>query len=136
MSELNIRNPKYCSAEQIKIDVTFDHPEFGEIPYTFDPTTEDESYDAEIREYIESIAEEDIQPFEPYVPTQYQLDQAELAEKYAYLVNTDWVVVKIQEASLLGEDTSSLTAQYQDIIDERRASRTRINELETALEGE
>ena len=133
---LNIRNPKYCSEERRKIDVEFDHPKFGAIPYTFDPLTEDESYDEKIREYIDSLEEGAIAPYQPYTPTQHELDSSELGEKYIYLENTDWIIVKIQEESLLEGNTSDLVAQYQDIIDERRACRTRINELETALEGE
>lgn len=132
---LNIRNPIYCSEECHKVNVTVDHPEFGTIPYTFDPSAEDGAYDTEIRAYLESIDPSEIAPYVPYIPSQEELDKAELLEKKQYLAETDWVVVKIQETALLGEATTDLINQYQAVLEERRASRTRINELEAQFEN-
>lgn len=58
-----------------------------------------------------------------------KLDQIDEAKKS--LADTDWVVVKIQEASLLGEDTTALIAQYQDVLDARVEARATINSLES-----
>lgn len=58
-----------------------------------------------------------------------KLNQIEDAKQL--LADTDWVVVKIQEASLLGEDTTALLAQYQDVLDARVEARATINSLES-----
>lgn len=127
---LNIRNPIYSDSGAQKVDVLLDHPEFGTIPYSFDPNTADESYDFEVRQYIAGLEDGDIAPFVPYVESQEELDAKELAQAKTYLSDTDWVITKISEAEILGEDVSALKTQYQNVINERRAKRTRINELE------
>ena len=52
------------------------------------------------------------------------------------LAETDYVVIKIQEAQLEGvpEEVESLKARYQEILTQRRQARTRLNELENGQE--
>jgi hypothetical protein len=55
----------------------------------------------------------------------------QIADAKKLLADTDWVVVKIQEAALLGGDTTALLAQYQDVLDARVEARATINSLES-----
>lgn len=61
--------------------------------------------------------------------------QCEIDNLKADLASTDWVISKINEASLTGEDTQELLAKYADIIKVRRGQREKINELEVLLNG-
>ena len=51
------------------------------------------------------------------------LDQ-QLAEAQKYLNDTDYVVVKMAEAMVAGEDITAMKAQYADVISEREVKRT------------
>ena len=55
------------------------------------------------------------------------LDQ-QLAEAQKYLNDTDYVVVKMAEAMVAGEDITAMKAQYADVISEREVKRTFIGE--------
>jgi hypothetical protein len=44
-----------------------------------------------------------------------------------YLTSTDWVIAKISEKSLIGEDVSALLVEYADIITNREEARVIIN---------
>ena len=55
------------------------------------------------------------------------LDQ-QLAEAQKYLNDTDYVVVKMAEAMVAGEDITAMKAQYADVISEREVKRTFIRE--------
>lgn len=59
----------------------------------------------------------------------------EIGEYQEKLNATDWVVIKINEATIKGEDSSALTMKYADIIEERDEYRSKINELEGLLDG-
>ena len=50
------------------------------------------------------------------------------------LSNTDYMVAKIAEAQVLGEDTSQLITKYSDMLVYRKNLRNQINELEKELE--
>ena len=50
------------------------------------------------------------------------LDQ-QLAEAQKYLNDTDYVVVKMAEAMVAGEDITAMKAQYADVISEREVKR-------------
>lgn len=52
---MNIRNSTYKNKEHTIVDVEIEHPQYGWIPYTFKSDEIDESYDAEIRVYLETI---------------------------------------------------------------------------------
>ena len=129
----NIRNARYANLSNSMVEVVLDHPEFGEIPYGYNPNTPDQSLDSIIREALETL---EIASFEEYIPSQEDLDGAELQECYTYLTSTDWVISKLSEAIAIGEDATSLLEKYETTINERRAKRTRINELEIAVIGE
>ncbi len=49
------------------------------------------------------------------------------------LNRTDYIIPKIQEASLLGEDVEALKTQYAEQLTQRQEARARINELEAQL---
>ena len=64
------------------------------------------------------------------VMTDEQMKQSEIEQDKQYLADTDWVVAKIGEASLLGQDTSPLIDQYKTQLDAREISRIRIRQNE------
>lgn len=64
------------------------------------------------------------------VMTDEQMKQSEIAQDKQYLADTDWVVAKIGEASLLEQDTSPLIEQYRTQLDTREISRIRIRQNE------
>jgi len=47
-----------------------------------------------------------------------------------YLTSTDWVVVKINESSIQGEDITDLLTKYADVLTARIEARDNINSLE------
>ena len=55
------------------------------------------------------------------------LDQ-QLTEAQQYLTDTDYVVVKMAEAMVAGEDITAMKAQYADVISEREVKRQFIGE--------
>lgn len=124
---LNIRDAIYANAAHTKINVTLDHPEHGEIPYTFDPATSDQSFDAEVRAALVDLTVAD---FVPYVPTQEQVEASQIKIAKLYLDDTDWVVTKIGEAQINGESITSLLSKYSTVLNQRAAARTLINNLE------
>ena len=124
---LNIRDAIYANAAHTKINVTLDHPEHGAIPYTFDPATIDQSFDAEVRAALVDLTVAD---FVPYVPTQEQVEASQIKIAKLYLDDTDWVVTKIGEAQINGESITSLLTKYSTVLNQRAAARTLINNLE------
>ena len=62
------------------------------------------------------------------VMTDEQMKQSEIDQDKRYLADTDWIVAKIGEASLLGQDTSPLIEQYKTQLDTREISRIRIRQ--------
>lgn len=49
---VNIKNAVYKNIEKTIVDVEIEHPSYGWIPYTFNNTTPDESFDVLVREYL------------------------------------------------------------------------------------
>jgi hypothetical protein len=45
------------------------------------------------------------------------------AEALQYLADTDWVVIKINEAQVLGESIVDLIEKYKEILDKRQEAR-------------
>jgi hypothetical protein len=64
------------------------------------------------------------------VMTEEQMKQSEIEQDKRYLADTDWIVAKIGEASLLGQDSVSLIEQYQKELDAREIARIRIRQNE------
>ena len=56
--------------------------------------------------------------------------EKQVSEAKQYLLDTDWIIVKINEAQLLGQDIQPLLAKYSVELGEREAKRTIINSLE------
>lgn len=127
--DYNVRQAKYSNSEGTTIDVLLDHPDFGEIPYTYNSETPLESLDEHV---VAALTNLEVAPYEEYVPTQEEQNLATISDNKYYLSNTDWVVVKIQEAGLTG-DTSTLVEKYATILSERQAARDEINSLEAQM---
>ena len=75
-------------------------------------------------------------PKEQYLPkdNSYEDELITLIDEYKYKLNeTDYIVVKIAEAQVLGEDVDSLLAEYSEEIKNRKIYRQRINELQEEL---
>lgn len=51
---MNIRNAKFVNPEETIVDVEIEHPQYGWIPYTFHYDSKDESFDEQIREYLQT----------------------------------------------------------------------------------
>jgi len=51
-------------------------------------------------------------------------------EKKGFLSSTDWIVVKIAEIQLSGEQIDEMLIKYSDILEERKSARMFINENE------
>ena len=69
-------------------------------------------------------------------PTAEELHQreinGEIAHAKAYLRETDWVIVKIAEETN-PDEIAALREKYADVIEQRKAKRAEINELEGNL---
>ena len=75
-------------------------------------------------------------PKEQYLPkdTSYEEELIVSIDEYKYkLSETDYIVVKIAEAQVLGEDVAPLLAEYSEEIQNRKIYRQRINELQEEL---
>lgn len=105
---------------------------------------------AEKKEYLSSDAFEfefptdfDFSTIGEYIVENGELKQSrsqesikeEIGNYQAKLNTTDWVVIKINEAMIKGDDSSALSIKYADIIEERDIYRSKINELEGLLDG-
>lgn len=123
----NVRNAKYATATRGTVDVTIDHPEYGAIPFTLVYGKANDEISEIVLEALDSLTIADYE--EPVVP-QEKLDQMEVANAKRYLAETDWVVTKIAEKQILGEDVTTLVTKYRSIIDEREAKRARLNEID------
>lgn len=60
------------------------------------------------------------------VMTEEQMKQSEIDQDKAYLSGTDWIVAKIGEASLVGQDISPLLEKYGSELVAREHARIRI----------
>lgn len=63
---------------------------------------------------------------EKWIVTEDEMKQAEILQDKQYLADTDWIIAKIGEVSLTGQDTALLVAQYQSQLDAREQARIRI----------
>lgn len=59
------------------------------------------------------------------------MKENQLAELKQYLADTDYVITKLNEAKLEDEEEfNSLKLQYANVLEKRKETRTKINELE------
>lgn len=65
----------------------------------------------------------------------YLMADFKLNEAKNYLADTDYVVIKIYEAKINGEDTLPLETEYADVLAERKRVRATIDGLEAELEA-
>ena len=61
-------------------------------------------------------------------PTSEQVLAQQVAEAHQYLNSTDYVVIKLNEALVLGEDITAMKAEYADVLAEREIKRQFIRE--------
>lgn len=59
----------------------------------------------------------------------------EIEYEKSLLQATDYIIPKIQEASILGDDVEALKTQYATQLEQRKNARARINELEAQLKA-
>lgn len=64
---------------------------------------------------------------EAYLASDQYVKDTAIAEAKDYLADTDWVISKIAEISVLGGDVSAATAKYADILTKRAEARDTIN---------
>ena len=69
----------------------------------------------------------------PNAMTEEEMKQAEIEQDKKYLADTDWIISKISEASLTGQDTEPLLVQYDAQIKEREMARVRLRIAEGQL---
>lgn len=75
-------------------------------------------------------------PKEQYLPKDNSYEEeliCSIGEYKCKLNETDYIIVKIAEAQVLGEDVDSLLAEYSEEIKNRKIYRQRINELQEEL---
>ena len=60
--------------------------------------------------------------------TDYVNDQI-ISEMKSFLVSTDWIVVKISEALIKGQDTAALLTKYDEDLTNRASARAAINSV-------
>lgn len=75
----------------------------------------------------------EVVPGGPSAVTEEEMRQAEIEPDKKYLADTDWIISKISEASLTGQDTEPLLIQYDAQIKEREMARVRIRIAEGKL---
>ena len=124
--DYNVRDARYANASGNAVDVTIDHPEYGAIPYTLIYNKIDDELAQIVSAALDGLT---IEPYAPPVLSQEKLDAIEVRTALRYLKDTEWVVTKIAEKQILGQDTSALLTKYQSTIDEREVKRARLNEL-------
>ena len=60
------------------------------------------------------------------------MKENQLAELKQYLADTDYVITKLNEAKLEDEEEfNSLKLQYANVLEKRKETRAKINELES-----
>jgi hypothetical protein len=72
------------------------------------------------------MTEEELHAYNNPPMTEEQMKQAEIAQDKQYLADTDWIIAKIGEASLTGQDTAPLLTQYATQLQAREEARIRI----------
>lgn len=89
-------------------------------------------------EFKTELSEDDLKIIdeisEAFIPTpQEELDrlanEQKIQEAKNYLVSTDWIVVKLQEAKLLETDITEMLTKYSTELTKREEARALINEL-------
>ena len=123
----NVRDAEYRNTEHTMIDVILDHPEFGEIPYSYNTKTESESLDEVVLNALPSLT---IKDYVAYVPSQSELDERSVAVAKQFLADTDWIGSKILDMQLLGQNIQVYLDKYADILSEREDARNTINQFE------
>lgn len=83
------------------------------------------------KEMIEITEEEKDAIVESNIPQPTIQDQID--QEKAYLSSTDWIVTKISDYQIRGNDISPLLVKYESELTERENARVAINNLELQL---
>lgn len=75
-------------------------------------------------DHAERVAKEE---HEAYLASDQYVKDTAIAEAKETLSSTDWVIAKISEAQLQGEDTAPLLTKYADELAQRATARDTIN---------
>lgn len=122
---------------EVYLDINQEFPNYNELGFTIydiEGDTQPQSYIYKLIQIDDKYYLEENTDY----PEEYYTEQAqdaallEIESLKCYLLDTDFVVIKIQEA-LINESTESaatLKEKYADILTARQSARKRINELE------
>ena len=117
ISITEVRNAQSLQSDNLGMDVEINHPDYGWIPYTVDPSDTDTTLD---NAAILALVGDD---FGAYVaPTQAELDAAlatQVREQRNYLLNAVDVVVSnpLRWASLSSDKQNEWTVYRQALLD-------------------
>ena len=79
---MEIKNARYSNQENTIIDVEINHPQFGWIPYTFNPNDEDDCIKVLVKEFLDNAK---IEPFLEATLTSEELENIKKQEIYQQL---------------------------------------------------
>ena len=110
-----VRNAASLQADNLRMDVEINHPQYGWIPYTLDPADTDTTID---NDAVMALIGTD---FTAYVaPTQAELDAAEAASVRAdrdyRLVEVDAIAGNALRWAALDADTQTAWATYRQAL--------------------
>jgi len=110
-----VRNAASLQADNLRMDVEINHPQYGWIPYTLDPADTDTTID---NDAVMALIGTD---FTAYVaPTQAELDAAEAASVRAdrdyRLVEVDAIAGNALRWAALDADTQAAWATYRQAL--------------------
>ena len=86
----------------------------------------------ELNDYIEITEEEFVSHCNNSTLTKEEIKQKEIYTYKQYLLNTDYIVIKMAEIMSDGGSVEELKERYKDELSKRKEYREKINELENS----
>lgn len=86
----------------------------------------------ELNDYIEIAEEEFVSHCNNSTLTKEEIKQKEIYIYKQYLLNTDYIVIKMAEVMSDGGSVEELKERYKDELSKRKEYREKINELENS----
>lgn len=86
----------------------------------------------ELNDYIEITEEEFVSHCNNSTLTKEEIKQKEIYTYKQYLLNTDYIVIKMAEVMSDGGSVEELKERYKDELSKRKEYREKINELENS----
>lgn len=87
---------------------------------------DDEQVAAGFGEGMTPLTDKEVYAIEHPSLTEDEMKEWEISQDKLLLTTTDWIVAKIGEASMLGQDTKPLLEQYAEQLEQRELARVRI----------